>query len=461
MKRSMIAVALGSAAVAAAARLASPWHRRWGATDEEIVAPLPGDELVEEPALQATRAVTIQAPPSAVWPWLVQLGADRGGFYSYDWLENLFRLGIHSADEIVPEWQRREPGELVYADAAGTGGWYVMEARPDEVLVLKMADVPEGRPMRRDEGLGWEFLWTFALRERPDGSTRLLVRERTAFTRPVGRALLAPLGPVSFVMTERMLRGIKARAEATATVPGTVRVAVEEGSMPAHLAVPTGDGPWPGVVVVHDALGMTTDLRRQAEWLAGHGYLALAPDLYHRGGRARCLFETMRALGEGEGRAFDDIEAARRALAERDDCTGRVGVIGFCMGGGYAMATAAKGSFDSASVNYGTVSDEVLEDLSRCCPVVASYGADDRSLQDAPARLDAGLAEAGVDHEVTVHLGAGHGFLNDHEPDDEPRWALFAGCFANTGYVPEAAEAARAQILAFFDRHLAQPAATP
>ena len=197
-------------------RVVSPWHQRWGATDAEVHEVLPGDELVREPATQATRAVTVAAAPDEVWPWMVQLGADRGGFYSYDLLENLFGLGIHSADRVVPEWQHRAVGDLVHGDARGTAGWYVMEVRPGEALVLKMANVEAGRPIRRDEGLKWEFLWTFVVRGAPEGPSRLIVRERTAFDSRLTQALLAPLGLVSFVMTQKMLRGMKARAEATA-----------------------------------------------------------------------------------------------------------------------------------------------------------------------------------------------------------------------------------------------------
>ena len=147
-----------------------------------------------------------------MWPWIVQLGADRAGFYSYDWLENLFRLGIHSADRIVPDWQQRAVGDLVYANAPGTGGWYVMHVVPREVLVLKMANVAAGQPARRD-AQRWEFLWTFATEDQGDGSTRLLVRERVGFDGKTTQLLMSPLGLVSFVMTQKMIRGIKARAE--------------------------------------------------------------------------------------------------------------------------------------------------------------------------------------------------------------------------------------------------------
>ena len=200
-------------------RFVTPWQQRWGATDDEVHAPLPGDDLVPDPVDQATRAITIAAEPADVWPWIVQLGADRGGFYSYAWLENLFRLGIHNADLIESDWQELAVGDLVAADARRSGGWYVMRHDPGEVLVLAMGDVRAGRPVRRDEGLRWEFLWTFAVRPLAGGGSRLLVRERTGFGSRVTKLLLSPLGFVSFVMTRAMLRGIRSRAEATVTRP--------------------------------------------------------------------------------------------------------------------------------------------------------------------------------------------------------------------------------------------------
>lgn len=205
---------LGVAAAVAWHRWVTPWHERWGATDEEVRMSLPGDDLVAEPAQQNTRAIGIGAEPGSVWRWIVQIGADRGGFYSYEWLENLFGLGIHNSDVVVPAWQHRSVGDLVLADAKGSGGWYVMEVVPGEALVLQVGDVRTGRPIHRDSQLGWEFSWSFVVRPAPGGRSRLLVRERTGFGSRLTEVAMSPLGFVSFVMTQKMLREIKARAEA-------------------------------------------------------------------------------------------------------------------------------------------------------------------------------------------------------------------------------------------------------
>lgn len=215
-------ILIGAAGVGAAVawrRCLTPWQERWGATDDEVAMALPGDELVAAPAQQVTRAIAIEAPPDAVWPWIVQIGADRGGFYSYERLENLFGLDIHNTDRIVPEWQQREVGDLVAADGKGSGGWYVAQVVPGEALVMLVGDVRAGRPLRRDEGLKWEFLWTFYVRPAHGGMSRLIIRERTGFGSPLTRALMSPIGFVSFVMTQKMLREIMARAEAASAPP--------------------------------------------------------------------------------------------------------------------------------------------------------------------------------------------------------------------------------------------------
>jgi hypothetical protein len=218
--RTIIAgTALGTASVLVYREVFTPWHQRWGATADELSAPLPGDDLVAEPAEQVTRAITIDAEPADVWPWLDQIGADRGGFYSYDCLENLFGLDVHSADEVVEEWQDLEVGDVVWATRKRSGGWYVVRRVPGSVLALQMADLEAGRPVRRDTG-GWEFLWTFALRADDPGRTRLIVRERVAFGSRLTRWLMAPTSVVSFVMTRRMMLGIKERAEAQLTRRG-------------------------------------------------------------------------------------------------------------------------------------------------------------------------------------------------------------------------------------------------
>ena len=213
MRRSLMAAGVGVAAIVAWRKVFTPWQRNWGATEEEAAMALPGDTLTPPPVDQCTRAITIAAPPEAVWPWLVQMGADRGGFYSYAWMENLFGLRIRNADRIHEEWQQLALGDPLWGDRRRRGGWVVEHVEPDVALVLKTADPKTGRAALRNSGIGFEFQWTFALRPAPLGSTRLLIRERTAIGRRSTRWLLAPVGLVSFVMTRKMLDGIRVRVE--------------------------------------------------------------------------------------------------------------------------------------------------------------------------------------------------------------------------------------------------------
>ena len=217
------------------------------------------------------------------------------------------------------------------------------------------------------------------------------------------------------------------------------------------LAVPEGEGPWPAVVVVHEAFGVTAVMRRQAERLAEAGFLALMPDLFSAGGARRCLASTFRTLAAGEGRAFVDVESARRLLVGRSDCTGRVGVIGFCMGGGFALAAASRG-FDASSVNYGMLPADLDGVLDGACPIVASYGGRDRQLAGSADRLEAALAVHGIPHDVREYPDAGHAFLNDAETGPRPLRPVLRA----VGMGPEPASAADAwrRIDAFLDAHL-------
>jgi hypothetical protein len=195
-------------AVAAYVLLGRAWQLRWGATGREAGAPLPGDDLIAEADLTATRAITIRAPASQAWPWIVQLGQGRGGFYSYDFLENLIGCGIHSADRIVPEWQDLQPGDQVRL--APQAGLAVAHLEAGRSLVLR-GGVPMGKVASP-----YDFTWAFVLNDEQDGTTRLLVRERYAYTRPWARLLVEPAEAISFVMSQKMLRGVRDRAEETA-----------------------------------------------------------------------------------------------------------------------------------------------------------------------------------------------------------------------------------------------------
>jgi carboxymethylenebutenolidase len=227
------------------------------------------------------------------------------------------------------------------------------------------------------------------------------------------------------------------------TVPG----GASAPELRAHLAVPpTTPGPWPGVVVLHEIFGLNADIREQASRLAAAGFLAVAPDLFSAG-RLRCIRSVFRAHSAGSGAPVDDIEATRAWLAGHADCTGRVGVIGFCMGGGFALLTAPKG-FAAAASNYGPVPEQ--DALRGACPIVGSYGARDPELRGAAEKLETRLSALGVEHEVKEYPDAGHSFLN--RPSLGPAAPLLR--VAGIGYHGPSAEDAWGRILRFFDDHL-------
>lgn len=200
-------LALAAIAVGTYALVIRPWHLRWGATDEEVSKPLPGDEIVPSPKLQATHAVTVNAPASEVWPWVVQIGQGRGGFYSYDWIENLMGLNIHSADRIIPEFQHLEIGDTVPLAPDGFGP-PVVAIEPENHLVL-------GGTLEVQPGAFFSTSWGFFLEDLANEKTRLIERFRLDWSPSLRDTLFYRLviEPGAFIMERKMLLGIKERAE--------------------------------------------------------------------------------------------------------------------------------------------------------------------------------------------------------------------------------------------------------
>ncbi len=200
----------GAAATGLAAYLLylRPRHLRWGSTVQEAACPLPGDELIpdQDLLLQTTRSITIQASTEQIWPWLVQIGQGRGGFYSYDWLENLAHMDIHNADRILPEYQSLQVGDTVpfWKDT----GVQVQSIEPGRWLVLAGSLQP---------GAGQAGgSWTFVLTPLGPCQSRLAVRSRVAAFPPLWLARLFSLlllEPAHFIMERQMMLGIRQRAE--------------------------------------------------------------------------------------------------------------------------------------------------------------------------------------------------------------------------------------------------------
>jgi hypothetical protein len=187
------------------ARVVRPWMLRWGATLEEVNRPLPGDEVIPDPAMSTTHAILIRAPREVVWQWLIQIGQGRGGFYSYESLENLIGLDIHNTDEIHPELQNPQVGGII--PFWKEGGIPILKIEPPQLLVLGGSFAP-------DQPAGGS--WVFQLQSPDPEITRLIVRTKVAGFPPVWLSTFLYrilLEPAQFIMERGMLLGIKKRAE--------------------------------------------------------------------------------------------------------------------------------------------------------------------------------------------------------------------------------------------------------
>ena len=225
-------------------------------------------------------------------------------------------------------------------------------------------------------------------------------------------------------------------------------------TLAAELSMPSGAGPHPGVVILHESFGLNGDIRRIARRFAAEGYAALTPDLYSHGRRIVCLSRVMLDMVSGHvAREVADIHAARDALAAQEEVdAGRIAVAGFCQGGGFALIAGAERGFAAAAVNYGTVPSGRSR-LDGLCPVVASYGGRDRIVGRAMAeRLERHLTALGVPHEVKTYAEAGHSFFS--KPDGWQGWLARMPSPMAVGYNEAAAEDGWRRMLAFFEEHV-------
>jgi carboxymethylenebutenolidase len=232
----------------------------------------------------------------------------------------------------------------------------------------------------------------------------------------------------------------------------TTEIETSDGRIDALLTIPRGEGPWPGVVVIHDALGYRRDNELISERIAQGGFVALTPNMYARGGRVKCIARVMRELLTKRGRALDDILAARDHLQSLPECTGRVGIAGFCMGGGYALIMSPKG-FGASAPFYGTPLPRNLSDtLDGACPIVASFGARDPLGVGAADKLREVTTAKNITADIKAYRGAGHSFANELPGQPLLRITGF-------GYHRASADDAWSRVFAFFGEHLAETTA--
>ena len=224
----------------------------------------------------------------------------------------------------------------------------------------------------------------------------------------------------------------------------------------AHLARPGDDSPrTPGVLVLHEILGLNADIRCIAGRFAEEGYVALAPDIFDGlGPMPICIVRTIVNVVRGEGLVVEDMLAARDWLADQDGVDGqRIGVAGFCMGGGFALLLASLGDFKVAAPYYGDVAKQG-ERYRDICPVVAGYGGRDLVFAKRAERLRSHLGKLGVPHDVKVYEGAGHSYMSKHA-----KWMMALAPLTpiRACYDEVAAEDSWRRMLAFFHTHLGAP----
>ncbi len=222
-------------------------------------------------------------------------------------------------------------------------------------------------------------------------------------------------------------------------------------SMPGLLTTPTLEqhGRRPALLMIYEAFGMNEEMARVAGELSDEGWTVFIPDLFARGSKPLCVARCLQTVARGEGAALDDLDAARRWLAALPEVDpGRIGVIGFCMGGGFALLLAMNGHYRASAPFYGMAPKE----MPRSCPVVASYGAKDLGMKAAPARLEGNLTHLGVPHDVKVYPGVGHSFYT-HQPN---RVMEMVGPYTplRLGYDEPSARDAHERVVAFFRQHL-------
>jgi carboxymethylenebutenolidase len=227
----------------------------------------------------------------------------------------------------------------------------------------------------------------------------------------------------------------------------TITIDTPTGPIDALCGVPDGRGPFPGIVVVHDAIGYGPDNERISRKITAAGYIAITPNMFARGGRVRCIPRVFRDLMTQRGQALDDILAARDHLLAMPQASGAVGIAGFCMGGQFALVLSPKG-FGASAPFYGTpLPRHLRETLDGACPIVASFGRRDPIGRGATEKLQTLVDELDIPSDIKGYPGAGHSFANKLPAQPLIRIAGF-------GYDEAVEQDAWSRVFAFFAEHL-------